>query len=325
MGILVLLFMGLAPLSMVPVRAQRLFLAAAGVVSVGLAFAFNFASTGETVPYVFTALAVMCAALAVKDLATLKTKAILASRIAHLGVAVLVAGFISSSFHSVSAQKELVQGKAEEVLGLILTFREFREGEKSSLVFTRDSGGAAAGFSTPYFIDPRMGKLFKEPAILYGFLYDAYITPVEFRSGAESGSHVQLGKGVEAEVEGMKFVFEGFERNEQMMRAEHPMVQARIRVTHNGTAQLLAPSLVIHGDSRSPVETRIASTGQALTLEDFDIQGQRVLLHLERRKGAPVQPDSVLVDVSMKRLIWLVWLGTVLITAGCFLAARKRA
>jgi cytochrome c-type biogenesis protein CcmF len=324
MGILVLVFMGLAPLSTFLERTRRWFLAAAGVASIVLATVLNTAHTAELVPYIFTALALMCGILAIKDLATLNAKALLASRGAHLGVAVIVIGFITSSFHSESAQRELVQGKAEKVLGLSLTFKEFREGEKSSLAFTRETAGGAVEFTTPYFIDPRMGRLFKEPAILYGFSYDAYITPVEFRSGAESGSHIQLGKGVEAELEGMKFLFEGFDRDEQMMRAEHPRVQARIRVSYNGRTELLAPSLVMHGDERSPVGARFSSTGQAVTLEDFDIQGQRVLLHVEPLKGAPVRPDSVLVDVSKKRLIWLVWLGTVLITAGCFLAMKKR-
>lgn len=48
---------------------------------------------------------------------------------------------------------------------------------------------------------------------------------------------------------------------------------------------------------------------------DFDVRDGIVVLHIDANENA-VPPDSVIVDISFKRLIWLVWLGTVIIVAG---------
>ncbi|TAL32753.1 MAG: hypothetical protein EPN93_15720 [Spirochaetes bacterium] len=322
MGILILAFMGLAPVSMFMGRTRPWTLAAAGAAAVGAAVLFNIFLTTEPVPYIFTALAFFCAILAAKDLATLNAKALLASRIAHLGVAVIVAGFITSSFHSVSEKKELVQGKAENVLGESITFKEFRAGEKPALIFTRETPGGPQELATPYFNDTH-GKLVKEPAIRYGFVHDLYVAPIEFRSGPDEGAHVQLAMNAPAEHAGMTMTLEKFDRNRELMITGRGRILARIRVERNGAAELIAPGIGISGGEKEAIIAVLGSTGQRVFLEEVNASTQRAVIFIEPVAGAPVPPDSALVEVSKKRMIWLVWLGTVLITAGCFFALRR--
>jgi cytochrome c biogenesis factor len=53
-----------------------------------------------------------------------------------------------------------------------------------------------------------------------------------------------------------------------------------------------------------------------VTLRQVDVNDQAVELFIDPGKNVTVPPDSIIVDLSIKRMIWLVWAGTVLIALG---------
>ena len=59
-------------------------------------------------------------------------------------------------------------------------------------------------------------------------------------------------------------------------------------------------------------------TGYHFTYDSrlIDAESKKVLIHVSPGKEMLIPPDSVMVDVSFKRFIWAVWLGTVFISAG---------
>ena len=64
-------------------------------------------------------------------------------------------------------------------------------------------------------------------------------------------------------------------------------------------------------------------TGQEVRLLDFNVSDGTVYIFVEAPKGTPVPPDSAIVEVSFKRLIWFVWLGTIFIALGGTVAIRR--
>jgi len=69
----------------------------------------------------------------------------------------------------------------------------------------------------------------------------------------------------------------------------------------------------------------IPGTNRTVVLLDFDVRDGIVVLHIDANENAVLPPDSVIVDISFKRLIWLVWLGTVIIVAGVALPLARRS
>jgi len=76
-------------------------------------------------------------------------------------------------------------------------------------------------------------------------------------------------------------------------------------------------------DRREAVVARIPFTGQEVRLLDFHVGDGTVYIFIEAPKRAEVPPDTAIVEVSFKRLIWFVWLGTVFIALGGAFAMRR--
>ena len=59
-------------------------------------------------------------------------------------------------------------------------------------------------------------------------------------------------------------------------------------------------------------------------MHGIDVRAQEILLYVEPGKDYSIPPDSLIVDVSFKRLIWFVWMGTLFIAFGGIFALKRR-
>ncbi len=324
LGILILVFAGIAGYVQFNPKPGPRFPAILLGASLVLGILFNAYHTKRAVAYVFAVLAIAVIILNIIDLLKYRPAAVLASRLAHLGVGIMVLGFITSTLHSSTHQKKLVLNRADTIDGITLTFRGITEEEKPALKYTLGLGRDMLDIQTPYYIDRRMNSLYREPYINYGFYRDVYISPVEYRPGAMDISRIELSRSEEGEIQNMKVRFRGFEIDRGHMTTGHARLNARIEIVREGRTYALAPGIRFSGEGRTSFDARIPGTGRRVSLVNFNVDDPRVTLFIEPRKGAPVPPDTVLVEVSFKRLIWFVWMGTVLIAAGGFAAFRPR-
>jgi cytochrome c-type biogenesis protein CcmF len=323
LGTLLLLFIVLSGLSQIYASVNRIRLLFGVIIAITLAVLLNIWHTTRIEAYVFSALGFFLLLLCIRDFVVKKPGRILASRLAHAGVAVMAVGIIASGYHSASFQEELHAGVREQIGGITLTFRGITQQEKSSLKFTVTRGKKIREIETPYFIEKKMRSLYREPHVIAGAYEDVYISPVQYVSGAEAVSRILLEKSAQAEAQGMKLTFTGFDIDRAHMMSGQAVLYAKIDVLRGAARESVKPGLRMSGDGgRESVGARL-STGQAVTLLDFDVSSGRVVISMEPAAGAQLPPDSAMVDVSFKRLIWLVWLGTVLTGAGLFIAMRK--
>lgn len=324
LGLLVLGFIALAGVARFSGRALLGIVAALLAVSAAAGIAFNLRYTDSVFAYVFSAFAVFVALASVLDIVQLKSGAVLPSRLCHIGVALLVLGVVASNAHSTSHRQRLALGATQRVGGVELTFRGIAEREKSALMFTMDSGRGPRDIETFYYIEPRMNSLYREPCIVYGFGGDIYISPIEFTSGIERLTRVELTKGEEASMQDFSVRFEGFDIDRERMLAGEVTLFAKLHVVRGGAATVAAPGVKFSGDSqRQHVDAYLPWGKRRVSLLDFNVNEGRVLVHVDTAPGAAVPPDTALVEVSFKRLIWLVWIGTVFIAAGGVLAMRR--
>jgi cytochrome c-type biogenesis protein CcmF len=206
-----------------------------------------------------------------------------------------------------------------------LVFKGITTEEKSALLFDYSKGARKHEIRVPYYISRKSGSLYREPYIDYGAYGDVYISPIEYRSGIESLTRFELARGEEKTLGRLAVTFIGFDMDRRQMLSGEAKLLARLQVKHNGGSYLLAPGIQFtRGDERIQLDATVPSTGQRVSLLDFNVSAGSVLVYLQPQAGAQVPPDSVIVEVSFKRLIALVWLGTVLIAAGIFIAMRKK-
>ncbi len=318
-GILLLLLMILSTISM----TSRKFPGVKDFVVMGaavvIAVFFNLMFTRKVVAYTFTAVSVFVVLEYVYDLTRLKPSAILASRISHIGLGLLVVGVITSGFHSRTDQKKIFLNRPDTIGGVDLTFVGFTKERDASMIFTVREGADVRRITTKYFISQKMNSLYREPHIDYGFFGDTYIIPEQYQQSENTGENAVLGKGQQENIGGVNVTFLKFDARQ--MAAKEPVIYAELLV--NG--KQVKPGLKINRRESNRIDAKIPGTDRVISLLRINPSNELIDVYISPGKDVQPVPDSVIVNVSFKRLIWIVWLGTVLITiGGCYAIYRHR-
>jgi cytochrome c-type biogenesis protein CcmF len=317
-GLLILVFMVASTMVMTGQNLKSRFTIVASVFSLIAGVLFNIFFTRNPVPHVFTALSLFVIIMCCRDLFVSKSGALIASRLTHIGTALFIIGVMASGYHSTSEQKTLYLDRSDEVGGLLMTFRGMHGQEKTSLHFTVAERRGDRDIYTDYYPDPRTGSWYRAPYIIRGLAGDLYIIPLAYHSGLHEATTLLLAKDEEKTLDGFTVRFRGF-RTENMT-SEKPVIMADLLI--NGREVL--PGLTIDHGSRVPLDAKIAGTSRTVSLTDMDISAKKVMIALSPGRDTVIPPDSAVVEVAHKRLIWIVWLGTIMIAAGALVALARR-
>ncbi|MGQ9843302.1 MAG: cytochrome c biogenesis protein CcsA [Spirochaetota bacterium] len=248
----------------------------------------------------------------------------LAARIAHSGVALLIVGIITSQTQSVDYHAEIVQNEKKALYPVTLELVGMTDDNKSAIVYNYTYYNKAKIIQTPYFIDMRTNQLFREPYIDYNLHYDVYISPVEYIFGKDKLTRIMLKKGEVRTFNDVTVRFDGFDVDRMAMMQGNAKIYALFSVKYQGREFTVRPGVIFDGDRRTSLNTVLQGTTRTVSLLDFDIHEKIVVLHIDAPAKATIPADSVIVDISFKRLIWLVWVGTVIIAIGSAVPLVKR-
>ncbi len=294
-------------------------------VSIVFGIIFNILHTKNVFAYVFTILALFVSLRGIVDLIKYRKATVLSSRLSHIGVALLVIGIITSNLHSTSLQRQLTQDEEEKIGDISLTFKGITESKKTSLKYTLRVDNAVSDISTPYYVDKKTNSLFREPYIRYGFFSDVYIAPIEYLSGMDHASRILLSKGIIKINNEMELEFTGFNTDGMDMMKGNGVISTDIRLSIKDKEYRVSPGILIRsGKAVKNIDATIPGTKRIVSLLSLDVAAQEILLYIEPSKGGAIPPGSVIVEISFKRLIWFVWLGTIFISVGVFMAIRGR-
>ena len=280
---------------------------------------FSEVNKSESTAYIFSFLGFF---IIVQNISINKLSSITASRLAHLGIGVLIIGIVTSNLHSYSVQKKMIKDMATDISSIKLTFTGIKNTYPQSLKFMYNN---EKEIDTSYYVSEKMHSLVREPYIDFGFFYDIYISSVEYINNLENFGRILLQKDEEKLTEGIKIRFVGFEIDKTYIKTENARLYAKLNVSINRSAYAVNPGLII-GEKigRKNIDAVIPHLNRKVSLLDFDISKKEILLYVEPAKNAVIPPDTVIVEVSFKRLVWLVWLGTVLITIGVIISFKNK-
>jgi cytochrome c-type biogenesis protein CcmF len=259
--------------------------------------------------------------------------------LAHVGVGVMLIGFLSSSAYDESAKLTLVQGVPVEVRNMTLTFRGFSPAVDGSgrdrMAVEVARGGDSFTAYPKMFLNPRTRQLMVNPHVESFASGDLYFSPLEFDPGESAGSvrEVELPKGGEQRFGDLVLRFVDFDLNKQgnalaaMQSGGKATIAARLMVTRGENAEptLLEPVYIFDAAGQVEFPALPLPGGGQVAVAGINASTGSVRLLLDGvGLAAGAKPPELSLDVTEKPLIGLVWYGLYVVLAGGLLAYFER-
>jgi cytochrome c-type biogenesis protein CcmF len=249
--------------------------------------------------------------------------------LAHVGLAVLLAGVVGSSFYaSPDLRLSIPQNETLTAYGYDFTFNDWKQTPQGKGVLditVRRGTDTFAATPTLYF-NPRMGATIATPAIKSEIWEDVYISPAEYQPAIDQNT-AQLTVEGKREIGPYTVTFLGFDANE-MHDGGTGEVGAKLRVSYAGKETEITPKIQIVANESDPAKAfkmvpAEMPGGHTITLESLDPLQRLVFLRVDGL-NLPVDPAKAVVTVSTKPGIVLVWLGVGIGVLGGLIAMLRR-
>ncbi len=288
---------------------------------------FNLFHTTTPGAYLLSAAAFLVIGAVTRDWFLRRSKAHRASRLAHLGTAILVLGIVASGYHSFSEQARLVNNVEQNIGNMNIRFLGITEEEKSSLRFSVASGSSSKNVSMLYYFSERTNSIYKEPAILPGITGDTYISPLSYASGPGLASTLVLKTGEAKKIADTEVRFLGMKKvDKKAMMEGKPELFVDLEILMGGASYRVSPGVRMGASGKlESIEAMFSPSKRKVALQHLHRETGEVQLYVEPERGAPLPPDEVIVEIAHKRLMVLVWAATALIALGLAVAMRRVA
>jgi cytochrome c-type biogenesis protein CcmF len=250
--------------------------------------------------------------------------------LAHVGLAVLLAGVVGSSSYASKEQTIVVpQGQRVSQFGYDFEFNGWYETPdgrgRLDLSVYRD-GNEIFRARPELYHNERMGATMATPSIRSEIFRDLYISPVEFMPAKDHNKAV-LGPSETGKVGPYTVTFLGFDAAQAHADSD-AMVGGKVKVEYEGQTIEVIPSITLVPGETDPAKAIKPMPvdlpgGHPLFLENFD-PIRRVAVFRVDNLNLPVDPASAVVTVSLKPAILLVWLGVIIGVLGGLIAVVRR-
>ncbi len=261
----------------------------------------------------------------------------LGGKIAHIGLALFFLGVVATGKYSSTQHAVLPKGTPVEVLGHTLTYEGFTISPDQKYSFQVTAAEAGTRFTlSPVMFDAGQQGIMRNPDIVSFLTRDFYLSPVSLEPPTEvpAGKEYTLEKGVPVAIEGVTVTFQRFAMGEHagstMMGGSGPLsVGAVLHVEGEGQKQVVQP-VVEYSQEGTPRNTSVPSSllhGNVRLVSVNAGMGQgpsTVTIAIEGEATHSGRPEALVVEASVKPYINLLWVGTVVMMLGFFLAIVKR-
>jgi len=255
--------------------------------------------------------------------------------VGHIGVAMMLIGFMTTGWLGSERRVELTEGRPTEVLGRTLTFQGVDKptptARDAMVVDVRDAGGATTVLEPRMWVNPKSRQLVANPAVRSRVTTDLYLAPVEYRPANAPGAGVELTltRNQPTAFRDWTLTFGGFQMGAADGGGPAMTVLTPITVARPGREPVeVRPGLAMDADGHvRPLSVTVPDSG-AIRFEPTGISVDEGKVQLEILDPAMApsggSPAVFVVDVSTKPWIILVWLGTILAVVGTLMALTLR-
>ena len=253
--------------------------------------------------------------------------------LAHVGIALMILGIITSTVYDRSETITLPRGQAGEALGYRVTWtgeRPIDGGSKTAYdvtVETRD--GRSRVVSPVMFFSKYSNAVMRRPGIHRFLREDLYLAPQGIDRDQALDKMVRhevtLGEGESTRLGESLIRFKGLEP--RSMERERIEIAAVLEVTRGDRTEVIRPAVVATGEGQSYLEVVSTIDESRFLLRRIDPKEGRALLYIRERNSVDYdRPIEVLfLEVGVKPYIGILWLGTFLTMSGLGLTVIRRA
>jgi len=265
--------------------------------------------------------------------------------VAHVGAGLFLMGVACLVAFARNERVLLVKDTPNEAMGYTLTYQGMASqpfDRNNSLRIQVERDGKRWEANPRLYIAPLGGKneLFANPPAISRYLWgDLYIA---HQRGPFSGQEEHPNGSWEAQVGGddekrhgdYTFKFIGIDFDDKVREAmkrggtdamkglDEIHVRALVDITYKGQKTSVAPEVVMTPTGNRTVPAKIPGTANGILTLDVPRFPQGAQLSTT---NLPDPTEMLLIDISTKPMVWLVWLGTLLYTLGGLIAWRRRA
>jgi cytochrome c-type biogenesis protein CcmF len=259
----------------------------------------------------------------------------IAGPISHFGVAIVFVSIIVSGNYALDERIILEKGVAQEVMGHHVTYQGIKpmaDGKNILEIQVNTKNGSYT--AKPRLYKTNQNEVMREPDVNSGFLTDIYISPLERRTAnAHShGSALTLAKGETKKFKNMEITFNAF-KMEPHGDGRSFNVGAVLDVKEGDHNHTVVPILTMGAAGKKSEPVIIPSHGKytpdlQVILKQIDADKKMVEIEFlglaEDNAEAVTTPEQLLIEFSTKPFMSILWLGTILLLAGSFIALTQR-
>ncbi len=262
--------------------------------------------------------------------------------LAHIGLAVMCLGFVTSERYNKKETVTLEKGRAVTALGYQMKYVGYHptvEGKYAFNVEVEKDGSKRIVAPTMYYSEFTKGVM-RHPDLINYFTRDFYVAPLSLEepTAGQEEKTVNLLKGVESDLAGFKVTFVDFDFNNfqkgAMVEGKGFEIRATVDVKQGSKKQSIVLTMKNgpEGIQYVPVTLKGAN-GQSYEFTLAKIEPDRedkskskieLSVKLPPDQNSKPRGETLVVEASIKPYINLVWTGTVTLVLGFFLTIVRR-
>jgi cytochrome c-type biogenesis protein CcmF len=243
----------------------------------------------------------------------------------HMGFGIMMIGIVISSAFSRSEKINLYAGDEPTTSFEYKIAYKGMAGEPS----TKDNaarievteGDSKFEADPKLFVAKENQGIMRKPYIRKHLLFDLYLSPQEQQTVGE-GDRLTLAKGESGKMGDYDIKFVSFDMGNHMGGGDME-VGAVLEVTRGDETDSLTPRMALTPAGKKYVKAAMPGGIGSVALENIQADNGTVMLQFFDLPGVDVK-DLLVLEVSKKPLINLVWLGVTLICIGSFIAFIRR-
>ena len=245
----------------------------------------------------------------------------------HFGFAMMLVGILSSSAFSSNYNLVIPRSQAKSAYGLDITYKGLSGSiadQRNKILLSLNDNGKTMDAYPEYFYTRRLDGIMKRPYIRKNLAYDLYFSPQEVQE-VPGGHGLMLRKGQSQSVGDYTIKFVDFEIASHEGSAGMS-VGAWLEVSNAGKTETVVPVLRSDASGTQMISDPInlfSDSDYKIKLDKIFADQGTVSLSIPGLVEAGPK-DKLILDVSKKPGINLLWLGTIIVFIGMFLSVRKR-
>ncbi|MBI4429112.1 MAG: cytochrome c biogenesis protein CcsA, partial [Ignavibacteriales bacterium] len=260
--------------------------------------------------------------------------------IAHIGIAVMCLGFVTSERYDEKKTVALERGKPVDALGYKMTYVGYHpvEDRYAFAIDVEKDGMRRTVSPTMYYSEFTKG-LMRHPDLINFINKDFYVAPLSLEE-ASSGSDktLTLQKGERADVSGLNVLFVDYEFSNEQKAAMAESRAFSIDATMEIRDGVKKSKIVLQMKGEKGEFEYPAKTYTALDKTSYEFRISRLIPDREDKSkskieisvktandpSAAAKAETLVIEASIKPYINLVWVGTVTLVVGFLLTIVRR-